>query len=391
MFHSVGLEKHPWAWSYISESIETFEKKIAALKKKGFTGVFWQELYEHMAGRRTLPDNSILLTFDDGYLDNWVHVFPILKKYGMKGTIFMSTDFVDPIEEVRPNLDDVQSGHCGEHDLAPAGFLSWAEMREMERSGLVDIQSHAVTHTWYFSSPKIVGFHEPRNPPPLPWLFWNARPDRKPYYLNEDQQGFLPWGYPVLAHEKSLTATRFFPDEAAISTVVDYVDENGGRDFFDRNDWRPTLEREISSRFENGELPGTYETNDEQVRRVTNELQQSRQLIGRNLEKTVDYICWPGGAVDDSVEKIAQDVGYKSWTLSSRSQAGKRNRPGADPVSIKRIGTSNQIIVKGRHCGHGGPGYQAMAAIAHQGSMLHSAGVKAYKLTALALTLASPK
>ena len=131
MFHSVGLEEHPWAWSHISEPVETFEAKIALLRRKGYNGVFWHELYEHMAGRRTLPDNSIFLTFDDGYLDNWVHVYPILKKYGMKGTIFVSPDFVDPSNLVRPNLDDAAAGNVGMDELTVAGFLNWAEMREI--------------------------------------------------------------------------------------------------------------------------------------------------------------------------------------------------------------------------------------------------------------------
>jgi peptidoglycan/xylan/chitin deacetylase (PgdA/CDA1 family) len=383
MFHSVGLESHPWVWSYISESIESFEAKIALFKKRGFSGIFWDDLFEYMAGRRDLPDNSILLTFDDGYLDNWVHVYPILRKYGMKGTIFVSPDFVDPISEVRPNLDDVAAGRCRPHELIVAGFLNWAEMREMERSGFIDIQSHAMTHTWYFGGPRIVAFHEPQEVKPLPWLFWNARPDRKPFYLTEDQQEFLPWGYPILEHEKSLTVRQFFPDENAVHEITSFVTAHGARHFFQRPDWRQVLENRVANTFECGKLPGTYETDESRVTRITDELQRSKTLIESNLEKQVDYICWPGGANDESVQAIARTVGYKSWTLSSRSELGKRNRRGEDPSSIKRIGTSNQIIVKGRRCGTGGPYYQIWRAMAHQGSPLHSFAVKAYKSYAL--------
>jgi peptidoglycan/xylan/chitin deacetylase (PgdA/CDA1 family) len=339
-----------------------------------------------MAGRYQLPENAVLLTFDDGYLDNWVHVFPILKKYGMKGTIFVSPDFVDPIDKVRPNLDDVMARRCHRDELSESGFLSWAEMREMEKSGLIDIQSHAMTHTWYFSGPRIQTFHEPHDVTPYPWLFWNERPTRKPYYLNEDQQHFLPWGYPVLEHQKSLLATRFFPDEQAVAGITAFVAERGGRSFFNNPDWRATLEQRISKLFKNGILPGRYETESERATRIREELQRSRTLIGENLGKTVDYICWPAGAYNTFVEEIARSVGYRAWTLSSSSQTEKRNYPGADPTTIKRIGTSNQIIVKGRRCGTGGPVFQLLNIMAHQHSTIHAFAYWVYKLAALVRT-----
>lgn len=387
MFHSVGLEDHSWAWSHISESLELFEKKIALLRDKGFNGVFWHELYDHMAGKATLPDNSIFLTFDDGYLDNWVHVYPILKKYGMKGTIFVSPDFVDPSDKVRPNLDDAIAGRCGKDELTVAGFLNWNEMREMEKSGLIDIQSHAMTHTWYFSGPRIDGFHEPHTVTPHPWLFWNERPDRKPFYLNEDQQEFLPWGFPILEHQKSLTVRRFFPDTGAVDEITGFVAANGGRDFFQRQDWQMVLRKHVAGTTQDGMLKGRYESDDDRTARITNEVQRSKVLIERNLDKQVDFICWPGGANDEDVQKLAENVGYRSWTLSSRSQLEKRNCPGSNPRSIKRIGTTNVIGVKGRQCGTGGKQYQYLRVVANQDSIFHSTALMAYKLAKFALTL----
>ena len=386
MFHSVGLENHPWIWSHISEPVSTFEAKIALLSKKGFTGVSWQELYEHMAGRQVLPDNSILLTFDDGYLDNWTHVFPILRKYGMKGTIFVSPDFVDPAETVRPNSDDLAAGRCSEDDFSSVGFLSWAEMREMEKTGLIDIQSHAMTHTWYFSGPRIVSFHQPHDVTPNPWLFWNARPDRKPFYLNEDQQEFLPWGSPILEHEKSLAVTRFFPDEGAMDEITTFVTNRGGREYFRTPNWRTMLEEFVSNTFDKGELPGKYESDSERWERVRDELRCSKALIEENLSKQVDYICWPGGANDERVQEIAEEVGYKSWTLASRSQSDKRNRPGTPPVSIKRMSTSNVIDVRGRDCGDAGPRYQLLHVLAHQGSRIHLWAIRLLKLFAFGIS-----
>ena len=383
MFHSVGLENHPWVWSYISEPLETFEAKVALLVDKGFTGVFWQDLYEHMAGRRRLPDNSILLTFDDGYLDNWVYVYPILKKYGVKGTIFVNPDFVHPAGEVRPNLDDVVADRCSRDELTVPGFLSWAEMREMEKSGLIDIQSHSISHTWYFSGPKIIDFHRPHPITPHPWLFWNARPDRKPIYLTEDQQGFVPWGHPILEHQKSLVVRRFFPEERSITNIVAYVSDQGGRAFFQGSNWKGKLAADLDLAAGVSQLPGRYETVEEQRARIVSELRSSKERIERNLKKTVDFICWPGGGNDKFVQQAALSVGYKSWTLSSRDQTLKRNVFGSDPVSIKRMGTSNTIAARGRPCGIGGPYFQLFRVLKHQGSALGAAALRTYKLGAL--------
>jgi peptidoglycan/xylan/chitin deacetylase (PgdA/CDA1 family) len=55
--------------------VRSFEEKLTALKEQGFTTIFWGDLYEYMAGSRPLPRDSILITFDDGYLD-WCWLTP---------------------------------------------------------------------------------------------------------------------------------------------------------------------------------------------------------------------------------------------------------------------------------------------------------------------------
>ena len=44
---------------------------------------------------KNIPEKSIVLTFDDGYADIWIYAYPLLKKYGMCGTVFINPDFVD--------------------------------------------------------------------------------------------------------------------------------------------------------------------------------------------------------------------------------------------------------------------------------------------------------
>ena len=346
MFHSVGLEGTNWVFFHISEPVELFEEKIAALNQAGYHFLFWDDLFEHMAGRSKVPRKSVMLTFDDGYLDNWVYVFPILKKYGAKGTIFVNPEFVDPAPVPRPTSDDVQAGKISADRLRIIGFLSWAEMQAMEASGLVDIQSHAFTHTWYFAGPKVKDFHRPGDKH-YPWLAWNLWPERKPFYMTEDQSGFVSPGTPIYEHEVSLTCRMYFPPKSVSIGVVDFVSENGGLDFFFVNGWKEKLRAHHARLMKRYENEARYETECEYKSRVMWELQESKRLIEENLGKCVKYICWPGGGYNEAVLTLAREAGYRAWTLSSRDQTNFRNIPGANPEQIKRVGSFSRYRVPG--------------------------------------------
>ena len=195
MFHSIDIGNVPWVWSTLSENLATFEQVLANLAARGFRTVGLEDLYAHMSGSRHLAGNCIVLTFDDGYLDNWVNAVPLLRKYGMRATIYVTPEFIE--KQATPRAGD-----------AVAGFMNWDELREADSEGILDVQCHALTHTWYFAGPRVVDIHRPQAVTPYPWLLWNARPDRKPYYRNENQQDFVPWGQPAFEHEKSLIVSR---------------------------------------------------------------------------------------------------------------------------------------------------------------------------------------
>ncbi len=82
-------------------------------------------------GSVTLPKNPIVITFDDGYLSNYELGFPILKELSIPATIFVVTDTVGAV--------------AGEGKVNYSHF-TWEQAREMEDSGLIDIQSHTVSH-----------------------------------------------------------------------------------------------------------------------------------------------------------------------------------------------------------------------------------------------------
>ncbi|MFA6850169.1 MAG: polysaccharide deacetylase family protein [Selenomonadaceae bacterium] len=101
-----------------------FDQQMAYLKKNNYHTITPNELYDSLNNGTELPENPVILTFDDGYRDNYTYAYPILKKYGFKGTIFVITSFMD----VQPN------------------YITWEQAKEMEADGTIDIESHTVDH-----------------------------------------------------------------------------------------------------------------------------------------------------------------------------------------------------------------------------------------------------
>jgi len=384
MFHSVGTRNDNWIWTDLSEKLDVFENLLSQLSRRGYVTVSLDELYNYMSGNARLPKNSLVLTFDDGYLDNWVFVAPMLRKFGMKGVVYVTPEFVDDSEIVRPSVEDVWSGNLNASELDPIGFMSWAELRRLDTEGTLDVQSHALTHTWYFSDGIVDDIHRPRSVCPYPWLSWNARPDRKPYYMSEDQQSFLPWGYPVFRHEKSLITRRFFPDEAAIAEITGFVQEKGGREYFDDCGWRDDL----SGRFEylagRERFPGTLESEGRYRERVRHEVLESKQQLEIKLCKKIKYLSWPGGGVNEVAAKLAAAAGYRSCTLSSWQKPDFRNLPGADPSGIKRVSGHSAVYWRGDRIADGGSWWVMRRVLQHQGSLASRLSMRVRKLAWIA-------
>jgi peptidoglycan/xylan/chitin deacetylase (PgdA/CDA1 family) len=369
MFHSVGVPDRRWTFSYLSQPVAEFEAVLALIAKYGFRTVGLEELFRHMQGEEILADDCVVLTFDDGYLDNWTHAVPLLRRHGMRAVVYVTPDFVQPAAGLRPTLEDVWGGRAQGSDLETLGFMNWDELRAAQRDGVLDIQSHALTHTWYPRGPRVVDIHRPREVAPYPRLAWNARPDRKPFYLNEDQQKLVPWGQPVFEHEKSLIVRRFVPDDGRLSEVTGFVADAGGQAFFLAEGWRARLVERFPELDGAAPFPGAYESDTGYEERVLHELTASRATLERELKKPVRFLSWPGGGVNERAEDLALEAGYKSWTLSSWQLPGRRNLPGAPPQGIKRIAGQAGVHWRGRRIADGGAWWVLHRMLTHQGSL----------------------
>jgi peptidoglycan/xylan/chitin deacetylase (PgdA/CDA1 family) len=345
MYHSVAPQITDWAFSGLSLEPDVFEDQISTLSSSGYTSVTLAELHDYVSGKGRLPPKAIVLTFDDGYVDNWVFAFPILRKHGFRATVFISTDFIDRRNVVRPTLDDVWQARCKREDLTWRGFLCEGELRRLLSSELVDIQAHSKTHTWYFISRRIVDFHHPGDR--FPWLAWNERPDRKYLYMEEDQSQFVPFGSPVYEHAPSAIARRYFPDPAVGAKLAAYAQDRGGARFFERPDWRDRLRR-FSDQIASGASGERVESQEERLTRLRDEIVLSKQELETIIGREVRFLCWPGGAYDKTSVEIAGEAGFAAWTLGSRTEVARMNLPGEDPAWIRRTAVVPRWTYRGR-------------------------------------------
>jgi biofilm PGA synthesis lipoprotein PgaB len=124
----VGAEGAKPPFNSMDVSVDHLEEQLAWLKKNGYNIVGVQNVLDAAAGKDTLPDKSVLLTFDDGYESFYTHVFPILKKHHYSATVSLVGAWMD--------------GNLATYN-GTKPLLNWNQVREMVQSGLVEIGSHS--------------------------------------------------------------------------------------------------------------------------------------------------------------------------------------------------------------------------------------------------------
>lgn len=340
MYHSVSHGDPGWLWSELVCPVPLFMEQLSGLVARGYQSMSLDEYRHAREVGTTAKQRRVVLTFDDGYLDNWVYVWPLLRRAGWKGVVYVNPEFVEPGTEPRPTLQDVWDGRCSEGDLVTRGFLNWAELELMDRSGVLEIANHSMTHTWYPVGREIEDFHRPGLV--TPWLAWNARPDRKPFYLAEDQSGFVAWGVPIHRHGRSLGIRRWFPDPDIAVATTGHVAAAGGTDFFERPDWRGQLEAVVR---EADRGRGRAETEPEMLARFTHEIGEATHLLSRCLGRAVRHFCWPGGAYCDEAWAVVDAADFATVTIR-RADPARNMLP--DSRFVRRISDYRQFSFRGR-------------------------------------------
>jgi peptidoglycan/xylan/chitin deacetylase (PgdA/CDA1 family) len=122
----------------VTVPVSLFDEQMAQLRELGYRPVSLDDVVAHYRQGAALPDRAVLITFDDGYLDNLENAAPILGRHGYPAVLFVPIGYLGGR---RPLPHD-------EH-LAARGIvnrtLDWGGLAELERAG-IQVESHGIGH-----------------------------------------------------------------------------------------------------------------------------------------------------------------------------------------------------------------------------------------------------
>ena len=128
MYHSILKDSSLQGRYVVSPS--QLESDLKYLSENGYTSVTIADLIAFVEEGIPLPDKPVMLTFDDGYYNNYLYAFPLMKKYGFKMVLSVIGKFSDDFSNTAD--ENAYYSHC-----------TWEQLREMELSGYVEVQNHS--------------------------------------------------------------------------------------------------------------------------------------------------------------------------------------------------------------------------------------------------------
>ena len=123
MFHKVDPERQ----DSLTVSIQQFELQLQWLKNRNYQTITLEQLITSVEQQKPLPARSILITFDDAYVNNLTHALPVLQRFGMNAVLFVPTAFV---------------GKCNEWDGCTEPLMSADQLKQLLPTFELALHSH---------------------------------------------------------------------------------------------------------------------------------------------------------------------------------------------------------------------------------------------------------
>jgi peptidoglycan/xylan/chitin deacetylase (PgdA/CDA1 family) len=138
---------NPGDLTYDGITLRSLTMQFDWLRENGHRVVSLDDVVAAQRGERPLPPRAVLLTFDDGYRSFYTHVYPLLRAFNYPAVFSVVGSFLDV--PVRAQV------RYGTNLIPREGFVSWGQLRELQRSGLVEIGSHTYgLHTTIYTNPQ---------------------------------------------------------------------------------------------------------------------------------------------------------------------------------------------------------------------------------------------
>jgi len=133
MYHKIGLPPQNSKLKNLWVSPEKFARQMRYLQKKAIPVITFAEYYQLLQEKR-VPVKAVIISFDDGYQDNYIEAFPVLKKYGFKAMFFLVSDTIGIVNQWHnPATEPHQK------------MLSPEQIKEMQAAGM-EFGSHTLSH-----------------------------------------------------------------------------------------------------------------------------------------------------------------------------------------------------------------------------------------------------
>jgi len=241
-----------------------FEKQINYLVKH-YNIISLEELVTHLKNGRSLPNNAVTITFDDGYVDNYLYAYPILKKYNAPASIFLSTNFIETKQ------------------LLP-----------------IDRIEYIVTKT----EKKYLDIVLPNN----------TTPDEGPCRIELDADlEFIVKKIDKITKDNNLSLVELekFTEDLALQQKVKIPDSVNQERF------SPLSWSQVREMMKNGITFGSHTCSHPTLPRLPfeerrSEIINSRKVLEKQLDMDIDYFCYPYGAFNDVDDKILKELNFKA-------------------------------------------------------------------------------
>lgn len=309
---------------------ETFEEHLKILKKQGFSPVKLKDIYDFIKGKKNLPKRSVHLTFDDGYVDNFIYAYPLLKQYDFFGTIFVITSKLNEQNLRRPLSSEIKEMELSMKEVSTFiknnEFMSWREAEEMQKSGIIEIESHSHYHRACFSSAKIVKFS-------------NGKVGEWFYEIAKDRR----LGIPVYTKKWRLSADCMEDDKGLRDYVAEFVSRNEGILFFKKSNAFRILRKKVKEYKRKFNFRFTKMGVD-RFNSCLRELKLSKDMIEERLNKRCEFLAYPWGDYDDLVIRALKKLNF----LGGLTLNVGLNTPKTEPFLMKRVEVRGENWLKKR-------------------------------------------
>jgi peptidoglycan/xylan/chitin deacetylase (PgdA/CDA1 family) len=324
---------------------ESFARKLQHLADNEYVTLSATQYFQFLMGTRPAPQNAVVLTFDDGRGSLWSIGQPLMRRYGMKGIVFLVPRRIPSRPgPLPPTWDDVEARRQSPETIiarekGDGAFLSWEEIDSLSRAGLFEFQSHTLTHARIHTAPRVTGFL-------TPGLRHGYEAMDVPLVEVDGQDRLaheLPLGTPLL-HSESRTseALRFYEDADIRRACVEEVAAEG-EGFFARADWRPRLRRLVDRR----PIGGHAETVEQRETALRAELADAKRIIEERTNRPVLHICYPWHVAGPTAHRLARETGYRT-AFMGKVPGTPITLTGGDPMRIARIGEDYVELLPGR-------------------------------------------